>query len=384
MTLSIELHGLQQDAALLADLPAKPAMYCFEDENRGTLLLATTSNLRRSAAEKLQIGNPSPLARRFNYSGLTRRLSAVPVGSQFEADWAYLQWARRLLSQSYRGMLDRWQAWFVHCDSQATHPQLTKTAHPDPTRPGTHVGPFADKHAAARYIELLQNVFDLCRYHHLLVQAPSASACAYKEMGRCPAPCDGSIALEAYRRQTQDAIDFACQRFPQWQAQIEQSMEQASQSLDFEHAQRCRDLLNRAAPAAKGEFAWVDRLERFELLCFMHSSATSWVRMFLIKGGWIAPVLDFDKHITFEVLAELIKPIIDSEIPASLKWCDASIENIGLVCWHLFRPQRAKCGSFLRLDEAQDVAALRAVLRKLEKSSNTGDPAIADQDLSTI
>ena len=43
------------------------------------------------------------------------------------------------------------------------------------------------------YTKLLR---DLCRKHDILVQAPTGQACVYHEMGRCPAPCDGSMTLE--------------------------------------------------------------------------------------------------------------------------------------------------------------------------------------------
>src|SRR5947207_15818153 len=62
------------------------------------------------------------------------------------------------------------------------------------------VGPVEDKHAAARLIELVEDLFDLCRYYNILLESPRGKACAYKEMGKCPAPCDGSIGIEHYRR----------------------------------------------------------------------------------------------------------------------------------------------------------------------------------------
>jgi len=51
----------------------------------------------------------------------------------------------------------------------------------------------------AGLIEIAEDAFDLCRYYNVLVEAPGARACAYKEMGKCPAPCDGSISMEQYR-----------------------------------------------------------------------------------------------------------------------------------------------------------------------------------------
>ena len=38
--------------------------------------------------------------------------------------------------------------------------------------PGVVLGPLPDKDAAGRMIETVIDCFDLCRYHHILVQAP--------------------------------------------------------------------------------------------------------------------------------------------------------------------------------------------------------------------
>ena len=87
-------------------------------------------------------------------------------------------------------------AWFVHVDPDANFPRYVKTTDLA-ARTGVYLGPLEDKHAAARLIQLAEDAFDLCRYYNILVESPHAKACAYKEMGKCPAPCDGSISMDA-------------------------------------------------------------------------------------------------------------------------------------------------------------------------------------------
>src|SRR5205807_1860255 len=89
-------------------------------------------------------------------------------------------------------------AWFVHVNPDANFPRYTKTIDLT-TKTGVLIGPVEDKHAAARLIQLAEDSFDLCRYYNILVESPNARACAYKEMGKCPAPCDGSITMDQYR-----------------------------------------------------------------------------------------------------------------------------------------------------------------------------------------
>jgi hypothetical protein len=370
LDLSIEISADPAMPLSLASLPAKPGVFAIEDGAGRTLSLATTANLRRMVASRLQPQDHSePRSRRTNYRDLARAVRATVVGSTFEADWAYLQLARSRLPQTYRQLLDRWQAWFIHCDPAAPFPQFTKTAHPNPlAQSGDFFGPFPDKHAAGRYIEMLQDVFDLCRYHHILVQAPHGAACAYKEMDRCPAPCDGTVSMESYRAQVRQAIEFACAPKQQWAANIERAMSQASATLDFESAGRLKERLKRAQPAMKREFALVDCLERFAFVGVFRAPVKGRARLFAILGGWIAPIMDMRMdcesqavHTAFDVL----QPLAHDH---NMEFSDAAAENMAVVCWHLFRPQAAGAqGQFIRIPEHFTVDALAVALRKLSK-----------------
>src|SRR5439155_16195446 len=116
------------------------------------------------------------------------------VDSAFEADVVYLAAARELFPRTYRGMIGFRPAWFVHVNPEHNFPRYVKTIDAT-TRAGLLLGPLEDKHDAARLIEIIEDSFDLCRYYHVLVEAPNAMACAYTQMGKCPAPCDGSISM---------------------------------------------------------------------------------------------------------------------------------------------------------------------------------------------
>src|SRR5262245_11833073 len=86
----------------LALLPRAPGVLVLLDENSAVVSLTTTANLQLSAATKLQAPASSQGGQRHpDYRAITRAIRALPVGSAFEADWAYLQLARGLLPQTY-------------------------------------------------------------------------------------------------------------------------------------------------------------------------------------------------------------------------------------------------------------------------------------------
>ena len=85
----------------------------------------------------------------------------------------------------------------------------------------------------------VEDAFDLCRYYNVLVEAPHGKACAYKEMGKCPAPCDGSISLEQYRR----LVDWSLATLidpAQMIRQQTQRMQLAASDLKFEAAAKIK------------------------------------------------------------------------------------------------------------------------------------------------
>ena len=140
-------------------------------------------------------------------------------------------------------------AWFVHVNPQTNFPRYIKTI--DLSRAGVIAGPVADKHAAARLIALLEDAFDLCRYYQILVEAPHGRACAYKEMGKCPAPCDGSISMEQYHRMIQHSVDTLADPAPAVREQ-ESRMRAAAADLHFESAAKIKAFADQLSQLGKG------------------------------------------------------------------------------------------------------------------------------------
>jgi len=269
----------------------------------------------------------------------------------------------------------------------AAFPQFTKTAHPGrlPSAAGVNLGPFADKHAAARYIELLQDVIDLCRYHHILVQAPNATACAYKEMGKCPAPCDGSISMATYHEQFRQAIRFASTPFDEWHADMERHMHDAAARQDFETAKRLREMLDRATPAAKPSFRHVNPLERFSFLALAKGERKNWVRLILVRGGWIEPMCDLQLESPIDQMQEIVQFVKANTRLRPADLSDFAMENLGLVCWHVFKKKsRSPTCEFLPIHETMDAKGLARSLRRFRKSDRPDSENIDDETVSEL
>jgi excinuclease UvrABC nuclease subunit len=347
--------------AFTKNVPARWAVYLLADAEDRPVQLLCVKNLRYSLRRRLgpEDVDAGP-SRRVDYREIVRRICWRRVDSAFEADWAYYEAARLVFPQTYQGMVGFRPAWFVHVNPEANFPRYQKTT--DLTRQaGLYLGPLEDKHAAARLIELAESAFDLCRYYPVLVEAPNARACAYKEMGKCPAPCDGSISMGQYRDMIERSARTLVDPADVIRDQADR-MRQAAADLKFEAAGRIKQFLAQLEQLGKGPFRHVSLLSNFAYLALQHGPRPGRVKVFLITPGRVEEIAGLIGdprpaeliHLALTVANERGRPEID----------EAGAERVGVVTHHLFAPTRR--GVFLRLDGIDEKSVARG-LKDLQK-----------------
>jgi len=267
----------------LKSVPAGWVVYLLADEQDHPVQLLCVKNLRQSLRRRLSGQETLGPSKKVNYRDLVRHIHWRRVDSAFEADWIYYEIARRIFPDTYRGMVGFRPAWFVHVNPAADFPRYTKTIDLA-GKSGLLLGPVEDKHAAARLIELLEDAFDLCRYYNILMQAPHGKACAYKEMGKCPAPCDGSISMERYHamiaRSAAAAVD-ATEIIRAAQAR----MAAAARELRFETAGKIKAFIDKLSELGKGPFRYLRELHDFQWISLQRGPRAKTAKVFLICQG---------------------------------------------------------------------------------------------------
>ncbi len=343
--------------AFLKTVPARWVVYLFIDEANRPVQLLCVKNLRYSLKRRLggdeTIAGPS---KRVNYRELVRGVLWRRVDSGFEADWLYYEAARVLFPNTYQGMVGFRPAWFVHIDPEGNFPRYVKTIDLDKPS-GQLFGPVEDKHAAHKLVQIVEDAFDLCRYFNILVESPNAKCCAYKEMGKCPAPCDGSISLEQYRQLVQYSTR-SLRELPELIREQEKRMQDAAAELRFETAAKVKQFIDQLRQLGKGALRFVRPLDEFTFVTIQRGPRASTAKVFLITPGGIEEILGLlgDAINAGQVLRVALERAAERE----KRPIDATgAERLGIATHHLFSGKSAG-GTFLRLETLDEKSVAKA------------------------
>lgn len=251
-TVSVEVDQqtlANPDNPLWNDLPTSAGVVLFNDPHGRPLLIRAIGDPRAFVRRRLDPdqSDDTPTART-DYAAITKRIRVLPTGHTLLAELLASIAEAALDLDAAEATARRLSGCVVRCDPTARLPMFSVQSLADLWRGsvsiGPHdalIGPFAGPKRARRWTEMVIDLFDLCRYDHLLAQTPSATACVYKQMGKCPAPCDGSEPLESYRERFRSAALFYG---PAARAELDrctQRMQEAASQLRFEEAAALKD-----------------------------------------------------------------------------------------------------------------------------------------------
>ncbi len=302
---------------------------------------------------------PTVSRRRADLSQIVRRVWWEPTHSVFEAACVYHRIARVVLPDTYLKNIAFGPAWFVHVDPDAAIPRFcvgkTVTA-----AEGTTLGPFSTQQDANRFVQILEDAFDLCRYLHILEQVPHGEPCAYFEMGRCPAPCNASIPMSDYRTMMGAALRFALGQRDEARAGWEQQMRDAATRLEFERASAVKQRIERARQIEHAAFRLVRPIERFSWLVLQRGGGRTRIKPFFVRAGWIQAgevvrLKDLDGVVPqwLQRMRERPEPGTDTQLRS---------EQIWLLSHFLFRRERV--GLFFDASALPDVGELSEAIRQ--------------------
>ncbi len=357
-----------------AALPGRWAVYLMCDADRNPVQLLAVRNLRASVRRRLSPDAPETLTKRVDYRTLVRHIRYTRVDSPIESDLAYLQAAKQAFPSTYRQLfVQRQQSWWLHVDPEAAFPRWSRIEEPlAPT--GRVFGPVQDKSQAQKLIDTIIDAFDLCRYHTILSQAPVGTACAYKEMGKCPAPCDGSVSMQQYRSLVRWSADTLADPHTEIAQQTER-MRQAAGDLRFELAGKIKQFVDQLSSLRKAEWRFVRPIEDFRYLSIQPGPRKGHAKLFSITPERIEPAACVIREPEALLHCDAIRQLTQ---PTGVSMLDSSaIERLGIAVRHLFWAKSG--GVYLHGDDINERSlsqAYRQIARREVVTEETEDEGV--------
>ena len=349
-----EIQGPPQPDSL-AQVPAKRGVLALLGANDEPIALLSAADMRSRLRNRLTAPPPDKRTRTADLRTVTRKVLWKRAASHFETDLWYLELARRIWPKTYASLLAWRPAWFVHVDPAEQFPHFLRTREIG-RRPGSYLGPFINGRGAERFIDAVQDAFDLCRHVHCLRQSPHGRKCSYAEMERCLSPCDGTVSMEAYRGKVAEAAAFAAGRHQPLRDELARRIQAAADQLQFERAAAFKARLDRLATFNSPAYALVAPLERFRFVVIQSGGSTRKAAAFLVSAGTIDPAGPLDYPLQADQLGGLLaRMAAPAEAPCGID--QAERLRIGLVTTYLLCGP-ARRGVIVRWQAEMTAAAL--------------------------
>ncbi|HZN19075.1 MAG TPA: excinuclease ABC subunit UvrC, partial [Micromonosporaceae bacterium] len=148
-------------------------------------------------------------------------------------------------------------------------------------------GPYSHAWAIRETLDLLLRVFPArtCSAGVFKRAGQIGRPCLLGYIGKCSAPCVGSIDAAGHRRVVEEFCDFMAGRTDLMVRRLEREMAQASQELEFERAARLRDDLAALRRAMEKQTVVLGDGTDADVVAFADDPLEAAVQVFHVRGG---------------------------------------------------------------------------------------------------
>ena len=151
-------------------------------------------------------------------------------------------------------------------------------------RKGEYYGPFAGVGEVNRTIALLQRIFMLRNCTDSYFEARKRPCLQY-HIKRCTAPCMGMVSQQEYALQISEAKSFLEGENASIQKRMAQSMDEASEKMEYELAAQYRDRIKALSAVQARQDINVEGLRDADVIALVQREGKSCVQVFFFRGG---------------------------------------------------------------------------------------------------
>lgn len=226
----------------LKKLPEQPGVYLMHSKTDEIIYVGKAINLRNRVRQYFQSGrNRSPkiekmitLIHYFEYIVTDSELEALVLENNLIKEYA----------PKYNTMLTDDKTYpFIKVTLEESFPRvlLSRQMKRDKAK---YFGPFTSSGAVRDTIELIKKLYHIRFCNKKLPKEIGLDRpCLYYQMKQCPAPCQGYITEEEYRKNIDEVLEFLNGNIKKVVSQLEEKMREAAAEFEFEQAAGYRDLI---------------------------------------------------------------------------------------------------------------------------------------------
>ncbi|MCW2787350.1 MAG: exonuclease protein [Marmoricola sp.] len=240
-TFSSRVTSAQRKKRHLAeDLPHAPGVYLFRDDRSRVLYVGTSRDLRTRVRSYFTASETR--SRMGEMVGLATRVDGIECATPLEAEVRELRLiALHKPRYNRRSRFPEKVHWLKLTNEPWPRLSLVRTVLDDDA---DYLGPFGSRKRAEKTLAALHDTFPIRQCSGRLPLAPSRAACVLAEMGRCLAPCDGSVDLDVYAETVATLRDNLLSRADEVVDAISRRMDALSADERYEDAGVFRDRLS--------------------------------------------------------------------------------------------------------------------------------------------
>ena len=295
----------------LKQLPGRPGVYIMYDAGDTIIYIGKAVNLKNRVRQYFHGGDGRPMLAQL-----------VPQIAHFEyiltdSELEALVLENNLIKENrpkFNTLLKDDKTYpYIKVTLEETYPRilLVRQMKKDGSR---YFGPFTDAGAVRTVIDLLQKRYQVrsCRKSLGYPADPKERACLNYQMGRCPAPCQGLITPEEYRKKVDQAVAVLAGSGSTLVKELVDKMQEASARLEFEQAGQYKELLEDVAKVTSTQKITAHNDNDEDIIALAQDQKDAVVQVFFVREGKLVGREHFYMNVALddekgEILANFIK-----------------------------------------------------------------------------
>lgn len=270
----------------LRKLPDQPGVYLMHDKDDRIIYIGKALSLRKRVRQYFQPSHDEGIKKKQMVQNIAR-FEYIITDSELEA----LVLECNLIKEhtpKYNTMLRDDKTYpYIRVTMGEDFPRvmLSREIKKDKSR---YFGPYTSVGAVKDTIDLINKIYRLRTCNRKLPREIGAErSCLNYHIHQCDAPCQGKISKEDYAGKMTQVLEFLNGNFKPVMEVLQERMQEASESMEFEKAIEYRELLNSVKMIAQKQKMTNTDFDDKDIIALANDDTDAVVQVFFIRNGKI-------------------------------------------------------------------------------------------------